>query len=244
MTAGSIVQVTLWNSPYLGNFMLSELALAQAVREQFGFGTHFVLAPPAEDQPWLRDLEAAGVTWSVLPNKRRAWRKHLDAVVSEHRAALIHTHFTEADLPAAAAAAAVGIPCVWHLRTGFTGYPFVQRLKDLFKQRIVARRRVARLVAVSPWMAEMAVRRGAPRDRIDTAPNAIATERFHALPDRAAARQQLGLDPDAVVVSGPWLVAGDQGRRRVGRRDGVDRRQTSRAQLAARGRGGHARVPA
>jgi glycosyltransferase involved in cell wall biosynthesis len=202
MTAGSIVQVTLWNSPYLGNFMLSELALARAVREQFGLGAHFVLAPGADDQPWLRDLEAASVTWSILPDDRRAWRKHLDDVVSKHRAALIHAHFTEADLPAAAAAAAAGIPCVWHLRTGFTGYPLVQRLKDLLKQRIVARRRVARLVAVSPWMAELAVRRGAPRDRIDTVPNAIATERFHDLPDRAAARRQLGLDPDAVVVLG------------------------------------------
>lgn len=200
MTAGSIVQVTLWNSPYLGNFMLSELALAGEVRKQFGLGAHFVLAPGAEGQPWLRQLEAAGVTWSILPNERGRWRAHLDDVVRERRAKLIHTHFTEADLQAAAAASAAGIPCVWHSRTGFTGYPLVQRVKDLYKLRLVARLRVARLIAVSAWLAELAARRGAPRDRIETVPNAIATERFARLPDRAAARSQLGVDQEATVV--------------------------------------------
>jgi glycosyltransferase involved in cell wall biosynthesis len=200
MNAGSIVQVTLWDSPYLGNFMLSELALADAVREQFGLGTHFVLAPQAGGQPWLGELDAQGVSWSVLPADRRRWRAHLDEVVREQRAALVHAHFTAVDLQAAAAAAAAGVPCVWHVRTGFTGYPLAQRVKDLFKLRIVARRRVARIIAVSPWLAQLAERRGAPRGRIETIPNAIAADRFAQLPERAAAREQLGLDPDAVVV--------------------------------------------
>jgi glycosyltransferase involved in cell wall biosynthesis len=199
-TAGSIVQVTLWNSPYLGNFMLSELALASEVRKQFGLGTHFVLAPGADGQPWLSQLEAAGGTWSILPDDRGTWRAHLDEVVHAQRAKLIHSHFTEADLQAAGVAAAAGIPCVWHLHTGFTGYPLVRRVTDLFKLRIVARRRVARLIAVSTWLAELAARRGAPRARIETVPNAIATERFAQLPDRPAARAQLGLDADAIVV--------------------------------------------
>jgi glycosyltransferase involved in cell wall biosynthesis len=192
--------VTLWNSPYLGNFMSSELALAGAVRAELGLGTHFVLAHGAEGQPWLAELDAAGVTWSILPKERGAWREHLDRVAAEQHAAIVHSHFTYADLQAAGTAATAGVPCVWHVRTGFTGYPLRQRAKDLLKLRIVARRRVARIVTVSQWLADLAVRRGAPRGRIETVPNAIVSERFANPPDRAAARERFGLDADADVV--------------------------------------------
>ena len=202
MTARSIVQVTLWNSPYLGNFMTGQLALAEEVRTQLGLATHFVLGDGAGGQPWLADLDAAGATWSVLPPRRAAWRTHLDRVISERAGALVHAHFTGCDLQAAGAAAAAGVPCVWHIRTGFNGYPLAQRAKDLFKMRIVARRRVARIVAVSPWLGELARRRGAPGDRIDVVQNAIDLKRFKHLPDRSAARERFGLDAGADVVLG------------------------------------------
>jgi glycosyltransferase involved in cell wall biosynthesis len=200
MAERSVVQVTLWNSPYLGNFMCSELALARAVRTRFGLGTHFVLAHGAEGQPWLGDLDAAGVTWSILPARRRATRAHLDAVARERAAALVHTHFTLADLPAARAAAGVGVPCVWHVRTGFNGYPLLQRATDVLKMRIVPRRRVARIITVSPWLAEFVAARGAPRERIEMVPNAIVADRFAESPDRRVARERFGLDADANVV--------------------------------------------
>jgi glycosyltransferase involved in cell wall biosynthesis len=198
--ARSVVMVTLWNSPYLGNFMSGQLALAAEVRARLGLGTHLVLADGADGQPWLADLDAAGVTWSILPPAHRAWRAHLDGVIDEHAAALVHTHFTDADLPAAGAAHAAGVPCVWHIRTGFDGYPLRRRATDVLKMRIVARRRVARIVTVSPWLADFARRRGAPRERIEMAPNAISLERFARLPDRDAARERFGLDADADVV--------------------------------------------
>jgi glycosyltransferase involved in cell wall biosynthesis len=206
VTVGSIVQVTLWNSPYLGNFMSSELALARYVRAQLRLGTHCVLAPGAEGQPWLEDLDAAGITWSILPPRRSAWRAHLDGVIREHGAAIIHTHFTAADLAAASAAHAAGVPCVWHIRTGFNGYPLRRRVTDLFKMRLVARRRVARILVVAPWLGELARRRGAPADRIEVVPNAIVVERFAQLPDRAEARERFDLDPgaDVVLLLGWW----------------------------------------
>ena len=224
MNGGSIVQVTLWNSPYLGEPMLSALGLADEVRKKFGLATHFVLAPRAEAQPWLGQLDEAGVTWSILPDERGAWREHLDGVVRDRRAALIHSHFTEADLESAAAAAAAGIPCVWHLRTGFIGYPLVQRVKDLFKMRIVARRRVA----AADHGFDLAGRAHGParraRERIKTVPNAIVTERF--------ARTYTSADRARAARSGPrrrcrplyGLVARDQGRGRARRRPAGDRR--------------------
>ena len=180
--------------------MASELALAAEVRARFGLATHFVLADGAAGQPWLADLQAGGVSWSILSPDRSECRAHLDEVIRERSAALIHAHFTEADLQSASAAAAAGIPCVWHVRTGFNGYPLTQRAKDLLKMRIVARRRVARVVAVSPWLGELARRRGAPPRRIDVVPNGILFERFAQLPDRTVARERFGLDSDAEVV--------------------------------------------
>jgi glycosyltransferase involved in cell wall biosynthesis len=197
----TIVQVTLWNSPYLGNVMTSQLALAEAARRDLGVGTHFVLADGAAGQPWLADLEAAGTTWSILP-PRSGWAAHLRRDAREHHAALFHTHFTAADLPAARVAARAGIPCVWHVRTGFNGYPPRQRVKDLMKMRVVARRDVARIVAVSPWLGELVRRRGAPAGRVEVLPNAIVLERFDRLPSRAAARERFGLGEAAQVVVG------------------------------------------
>lgn len=202
MSDRSIVQVTLWNSPYLGNFMSSQIALARAVRERFGLATHFVLGPGGERQPWLSELEGDGMTWSALAPGRRAWRSQLDQVIAERSAALVHSHFTAADPAAANASHAAGVPCVWHVHTGFNGYPLITRAKDLVKMRLIARRRVARIIVVSPWLAEFVERRGAPREKVEVVPNAIVFERFEQLPDRAAARARFGLDGDAQVVLG------------------------------------------
>jgi glycosyltransferase involved in cell wall biosynthesis len=200
MMGRSIVQVTLWKGPYLGNFMECELALARAVRATFGLGTHFVLAGGARGQPWLEEIETQGFTWSIMPRARRSWRAHLTRLARERDAALVHTHFTAADYAAAAVAAKIGFPCIWHLHTGFTRYSPKQRAKDLLKWRLIARLRVARIIAVSPWLAELARRRGAPRERIEVLPNPIVLERFAQLPGRAAARERFGLAPDAQVV--------------------------------------------
>jgi glycosyltransferase involved in cell wall biosynthesis len=200
MTRRSIVQVTLWNSPYLGNFMLGQIELARAVEQALGLGTHCVLGPGADELPGVRELDDAGLTWSVLPREHKRWRAHLDRVLRERDAALVHTHFTRADLPAAAAADALGVPCVWNVATGFAGYPLRTRVKDLYKMRVVARRRVARIVAVSRWLGELTVRRGAPRERVEVLPNALLLERFAELPPRAQARERFGLEQDAFVA--------------------------------------------
>jgi glycosyltransferase involved in cell wall biosynthesis len=200
MTGQSVIQVTLWNSPYLGNFMSSELLLARETQAQLGLHTHFVLGDGAQGQPWLEDLEAQGATCSFVPPRISRWHSHLKRVLGEHDAALLHTHFTAADLQAASIASRAGVPCVWHIRTGFTGYSLKQRTKDLVKWRIVANRRVDKIIAVSVWLAELACRRGAPPERVSVIPSPIVLDRFEDLPDRAQARERFGLDPDAEVV--------------------------------------------
>ena len=185
MSRRTVVQVTMWNSPYLGNFMHAQLALAHAVRERFGLDTHLVLAAGADGQPWLTDLAREGLTFSIPPPGARGLATHLRKVLAEGPPALIHSHFTAGDLVAARAARSARVPCIWHVHTGFEGYPRGQRVKDVVKMRVVARWGVARILTVSPWLSDLTLRRGAPPARIVTVPNAIVLDRFASLPPRA-----------------------------------------------------------
>jgi glycosyltransferase involved in cell wall biosynthesis len=196
----SVIQVTLWNSPYLGNFMSSHLVLARSVRARFGLHTHFILGDGAQERPWLEDLENLGATWSFVPANVSRWHAHIKRDAAEYKAALLHTHFTASDLQAASIAASSRVPCIWHVHTGFTGYSAKQRAKDLLKWRMIARRRVARIITVSAWLGELVCRRGAPRERVEVLPNPIVLDRFEPMPDRVLARRQFGLDDDADVV--------------------------------------------
>ena len=196
----SVVQVTLWNSPYLGNFMSSQLLLAEAVRKELGLATHLVLAEGALGQPWLPELERPYLSWSILP-ERGHWPRihHLERVVRERRAAIVHSHFTYADLEALAAARRRGVKCVWQMHTGFEAYSLRQRLKDIVKVGLLGRP-VDRVVAVSDWVATLARRRGFRTDQVVLIPNAIVLDRFAALPDKTEARARLGLDGQSEVA--------------------------------------------
>jgi glycosyltransferase involved in cell wall biosynthesis len=196
----TIVQVTLWQSPYLGNFMSSQIRLAHAVREELGLGTHVILAEGALGQPWCSELTSAGMSWSILPEHGRSQRvEHITGAAREHAAAIIHSHFTRADVSALAAANRTGARCIWQMHTGFEGYSLRQRAKDLVKVGRLGRR-VDRVIVVSDWLAELARRRGFPADRVVMIPNAIVLDRFRTLPDQNSTRARLGLDPHARVA--------------------------------------------
>jgi glycosyltransferase involved in cell wall biosynthesis len=201
--------VTLWDSPYLGNFMSSQLLLADAVAKELGLATHLVLAEGALSQPWLSELERPHLSWSILPAGGRARSiEHLQQVVREHGAAIVHSHFTQADLEALVAARRERAKCVWQMHTGFEAYSLRQRVKDLLKVRVLGRR-VDCVVAVSDWVANLARRRGFPAGRVVLLPNAIVLDRFAALPDKASARARFGLDAqaDVALALGWWPEA-------------------------------------
>lgn len=196
----SVIQVTVWDSPYLGNFMSSQLVLADAVAAELGLATHLVVAEGARDQPWLAELDRPHLSWSILPpHGRTRRRRHLEQVARDHEAAIVHSHFTEADVEAVLAARRCGAGCVWQMHTGFAEYSMRQRTKDVFKVGVLGRR-VDRVIAVSDWVAALARRRGFPAERVIVLPNAIVLDRFASLPDRDAARARFALAPDADVV--------------------------------------------
>jgi glycosyltransferase involved in cell wall biosynthesis len=201
--------VTLWDSPYLGNFMSSQLRLAEAVAKELRLATHLVLAEGARSQPWRSELERPHLSWSILPAGGGARRiEHLERVVRECRAAIVHSHFTRADLEALVAARRHGAKCVWQMHTGFEAYSLRQRLKDLVKVGLLGRR-VDCVVAVSDWIATLARRRGFPASRVVLIPNAIVLDRFAAPPDKASARARFGLDAqaDVALALGWWPEA-------------------------------------
>ena len=179
----SVIQVTVWDSPYLGNFMASQLVLADAVEAELGLATHLVLAEGARDQPWLAELARPHLSWSILPSHGRAQRRrHLERVAREHGAAIVHSHFTEADVEAVVAARRCRASCVWQMHTGFAAYSTRQRAKDLFKVGVLGKG-VDRVIAVSDWVAALARRRGFPAESVVVLPNAIVLDRFDSLPD-------------------------------------------------------------
>jgi glycosyltransferase involved in cell wall biosynthesis len=68
--------------------------------------------------------------------------------------------------------------------------------RNTFKYAVLGRR-VERILCVSSDLAELVVRRGAPRDRVEHLPNAVDAERFAPASEaeRAQARRELGLEP-------------------------------------------------
>ena len=220
--------MTLWDSPYLGNFMSSQLLLAEAIANELGLATHLVLAEGALSQPWRDQLERPHLSWSILPaHGRRRRLQHLDRVVRDHRAAIVHSHFTGADVESFLAARRHRAKCVWQMHTGFETYSPRQRLKDLVKVGLLGRR-VNSIVAVSDWIAALARRRGFAEKRVVLIPNAIVLERFATLPDKAGARERFGLDPraDVALALGWWPEA-----------KGADVVLAALEQLAGRGNG-------
>jgi glycosyltransferase involved in cell wall biosynthesis len=75
------------------------------------------------------------------------------------------------------------------------------------RRRIVlGMQRAARVFSVSEALRQLALRHGINPAKTRTIPNAVDSQRFHPV-DRAQARAQLGLPPDApVLISVGWLI--------------------------------------
>ena len=210
----SIVQVTLWNSPYLGNFMAGQLLLARAVAEELGFATHLVLAEGALDQPWRSELDRPYLSWSILPAGRSARIQHLERVARQarrgHRAQSFHAAPTSSrwSWRAAAARGACG-RCT----------PVSRPTRCVSERRISAKvtllgRYVDCVVAVSDWVATLARRRGFPAHRIALVPNGIVLDRFAALPDKVERASPPGPRRRSGYRLGVGVVAGGERSRR------------------------------
>jgi glycosyltransferase involved in cell wall biosynthesis len=93
---------------------------------------------------------------------------------------------------AAAVARLLRVPLVCHLRL----FP----PQEFCGQWRIGLRAVSRFIAVSEATRRAYVERGFDAAAIELVVNGVDIERFHPMPDRAAIRRNLGLDPDAFTI--------------------------------------------
>jgi glycosyltransferase involved in cell wall biosynthesis len=186
-----------------GNFIPSQFELALLARQELGFATHFVFPEESRGANWIDLMRQKGVGVSLIdrsaPRHQRAW--WIRKIVEEHRASLVHSHFTHFDTECAWAAFRSRARLVWHMHSGISKYTATHQARDVVKMRVIGRT-CDRAIACAPWVAEQAVKRGFPRQKVQVVPNGIALDRFaeQVLPDKIGARRRFGIDPKVQMI--------------------------------------------
>jgi glycosyltransferase involved in cell wall biosynthesis len=208
-----IVQVADYASPFAGSFVpMLRAALTEAAER--GWEAQAVLPEGARERDWLPMLaEHEDRMVFAPPLHRRGRRRWVEELLEGHdEPVVLHSHFSLFD--DAAAEAARRRPTVrtfWQVHTVLSGHPAVRAANRL--KLSVRARPVERILCVAPHLVDAVVARGAPPEKVLYFPNAIETRAFApAGPDeRAAARELLGLPPDATVLlhfSRNWRAKG------------------------------------
>jgi glycosyltransferase involved in cell wall biosynthesis len=204
-----IVHLAAYGGSYPGSFVPMLRAVDAGARAR-GWSFEAVFTADAAKHPWYADLAADGVTARVAPPlSRRALSAWVEDLAAERPATstVLHAHFTTFDLPVVAGARArADAIAVWHMHNPPEPSP-VQVARGVLKFA-VAGRSVDRILCVSQETADVVKRRGAPRRRVLTFPNAIDLQRFlppAGDPERARARAALGIAADrALLVHFGW----------------------------------------
>jgi rhamnosyl/mannosyltransferase len=216
-----ILHFANYGAPYAGSFIPMVTALARAVRGR-GWSVEMVFPESARSNDWLAALEAEGIPCHLLALgveggharwasalaseathshwRSRAARWISTLVAADPAPTILHTQFTLFDMPAVQAAR--GAPqarVVWHEQSARPN-GFVGEIGGALRYRLFARD-VSAILCVAPDIAEVVARQGAG-DRASVLANAVDTERFSppSSGDRAAARERLGVPPDASML--------------------------------------------
>lgn len=155
----------------------------------------------AASHPLIRHLELAGVDVVALQLPHRAYLRERSEIARHLRvfeADVLHTHGYRGDVVGALAARGVSVPRVTTVH-GFTGGSWKNRLYEFLQRR--SYRSAAAVLAVSAPLAEQLARRSAVAPAVRHLSNAWIPQSDR--PDRTAAREALGLDPDALVAG--WV---------------------------------------
>jgi glycosyltransferase involved in cell wall biosynthesis len=203
MTKAAVIHACDYGAPYAGNFLTSQLALAEQTRERLGLRSYFVLPTRARNRAWLSEIERRGFAYGFM-DKREPRRRRAARVAAAVRSgpAILHSHFYAFDLDCVLAARRNSAArVVWHIQSGLAKYPLRQRLSDVFKVRLVGRRECDLLIACGEAARADSLRRGFRPDAVTVIPNAITLDRFvDAERGRAEMRRQLGIPDDTTML--------------------------------------------
>ena len=211
MSSGRAVIAADYCGPYAGSF-IPMLRAAMVECEARGLAATAVLPGRAQGRPWLSHL--AGLETRFLPSSSRArsvpWLRRL--LADQPGPTVLHTHFSRFDMPGVAAALGRSrVRVVWHTHTVMSESQ-TMRAANRIKLSAVGRR-VDRILCVGPQLAEEVIARGARPERVFYFPNGLDTD-VYTVPtpaERAAARETLGVAPNATVVlhfGRDWLLKG------------------------------------
>ena len=172
-------------------------AVARAARAR-AWTSELVFGAAAQDRPWLDELREDTIPFRVAkPESRIGLTRLVESMLKESsEPTVLHTHFTTFDVAAVLAARDRPATAVLgHVHTPHSSGAAMWA-RNAFKYAVLGRR-VERILCVSSDLAEVVVRRGAPRDRVEHLPNAVDVERFAPASDgeRTQARRELGLEP-------------------------------------------------
>lgn len=211
MSTARAVIAADYGGPYAGSF-IPMLRAAMLECEARGLAATAVLPERAQGRPWLSRL--TGLDARFLPTSSRPrsvlWLRRL--LAGEPGPTVLHTHFSRFDMPGVAAALGRSrVRIVWHTHTVLSESQ-TMRVANRVKLGAIGRR-VDRILCVGPHLAEDVIARGARPERVSYFPNGLDID-VYAPPspaERAAAREALGISPDATVVlhfGRDWLLKG------------------------------------
>ncbi|HXC46475.1 MAG TPA: glycosyltransferase family 4 protein [Solirubrobacteraceae bacterium] len=206
-----LIHLADYGGAYPGSFIPMLRAVLDGGRRR-GWEVEAVFSDVARDRAWLGELRDEGISCRLAPKRRRALAQTVEEVASAGGAAILHTHFTAFDLPAARAARRDRqVIAYWHLHSALRTGTWWQ-LRNAVKLGLLSRG-VEEILCVAPNILDQARARLAPGDRLALVENAIDLTRFPLVSEerRREARASLGLPADAQVVlhfGWDWLRKG------------------------------------
>jgi glycosyltransferase involved in cell wall biosynthesis len=190
-----------------------ESVVAMLVAGQVRLGARVTLIevrdPSAPDSALATEALAAGATLVRCPLAGRGYRRAtagLHEALRQARIDLVHTHGYLCDVLGGFAARRIGIPVIATAH-GFTGGSWKNRGYEWIQRW--ALRHFDAVVAVSRPLQEDLVRSGVPADRCHLIPNCWAPR--YRIADRAAARRELGLEQEGLVLGWVGRLSAEKG---------------------------------
>jgi glycosyltransferase involved in cell wall biosynthesis len=197
-----LVHLAGYGGPYPGSFIPMLRAVMRAGRGR-GWRCEAVFGPTAQGRTWLEELRADGVPFRIAGPAGGGRPAHLptELLRESDEPTILHSHFTTFDTACVRAARRRPDTAVfWHVHSPH-GDSLALRARHRIKYGLIGRQ-VESIMCVSAELAEVVVRRGAPRERVVEVPNAIDADRFSPPSEaqRRRAREALGLPTDRRVL--------------------------------------------
>jgi glycosyltransferase involved in cell wall biosynthesis len=197
-----LIHLADFGGPYSGSF-IPMLRKVMDRADARGWESELVFSSSAEGQPWREELANDGYAHRIAPDlSRRQLAGWVGELLAENGGpALLHTHFTRFDIPAAVAGRRrPGTNVIWHFHSPLeTG--LLLRARNTIKYRLFGRS-VETVLCVAPDLARQVIGRGMRAEKVQVFLNAIDVEHFRPAgrDQLQRARSTLGLSPEGPVL--------------------------------------------